>query len=45
MIRWEGRRRGERVAGKKVEEGKHEPPERNELPTFRAILLPLSYIP
>ena len=44
MIRW---RKGERVAGKEIEEvkgGKHKPLERSELPTFRAILLLLSYI-
>ena len=37
MIRWEGKR----VAGKvqEVKGGKHEPPERIELPTFTAIFL------
>ena len=47
MIRWKGRRKGERVAGKEIEEVKgrnHKPLERIELPTFRAILLLLSYI-
>ena len=48
MIRWEGRRKEERVAGKgnreEVKGGNHKPLERIELPTFRAILLPLSYI-
>ena len=42
-----GRRKGERVAGKEIQEvkgGNHKPLERTELLTFRAILLPLSYI-
>ena len=45
MIRWEGRRKGEEV--KEIEEvkgGNHKPLERIQLPTFRAILLLLSYI-
>ena len=49
MIGWEGRRKGERVTGKGSrgsEGGKTQATyKRIELPTFRAIPLPLSYIP